>query len=430
MPLLKKRESLETTNARASVVIRELLGGGSQGEVYIVSIDGKNYALKWYFPEYATPQQSINLKNLVEIGAPSNRFLWPLDVVETKGLGYVMPLCEERFKNMNDLMKNKIDPSFRALCTAGYELAHNFLLLHTKGLAYEDISANNVLIDPKTGEIRICDNDNVVFDGTRSSQVLGTPRFMSPEIIRGEAMPSADSDLFSLSVLLFYILMLSHPLEGRREAEIHCFNLQAMKKIYGDEPVFIFDPNDESNRPVEGIHNNALIYWSLYPEFIRKLFTRAFTIGLREPRERVAESEWRKSFIELRDSITYCPRCGAENFFDPTAQKVPNCWNCGNNIELPIKIKIGEVEIIANNDTELYPHHLDSDRLYDFSEVVAKVSHHPNKPHLLGLTNLSQQKWVAALPDGKMIEIPRGKNVSLLPGIKIHFGTSIGEVVR
>ena len=62
-------------------------------------------------------------------------------------------------------MKRLVEPSFRALTTAGLELAHSFMLLHARGLCYRDISFGNVLFDPDTGSILICDNDNVATDG-------------------------------------------------------------------------------------------------------------------------------------------------------------------------------------------------------------------------------------------------------------------------
>jgi serine/threonine protein kinase len=49
----------------------------------------------------------------------------------------------------------------------------------------------------------IADNDNVSVDGAGVLGVLGTPRFMAPEIVRGETVPSTQTDLFSLSVLIF-----------------------------------------------------------------------------------------------------------------------------------------------------------------------------------------------------------------------------------
>jgi serine/threonine protein kinase len=109
---------------------------------------------------------------------------------------------------------------------------------------------------------------------------------MAPEIVRGEAVPSTQTDLFSLSVLIFYMLMVAHPLEGAKEAAIKALDLPAMTKIYGKEPIFIFDPNDDSNRPVPGIHDNALAFWRIYPQFLRDIFIRAFTIGIKRPEKR------------------------------------------------------------------------------------------------------------------------------------------------
>ena len=92
-----------------------------------------------------------------------------------------------------------------------------------------------------------------------------------------------------------------------------------MNKLYGTEPLFIFDPADAANRPVPGIHDNPLAYWPLYPQFLRDRFTRAFTAGLHDPHERVRESEWRAALMQLRDAILYCGQCGAENFYDGEA---------------------------------------------------------------------------------------------------------------
>ncbi|MEM4724188.1 MAG: hypothetical protein QXP01_04180, partial [Candidatus Hadarchaeum sp.] len=360
------------TEAGRRCVIERLLGSGGQGEVYQVRVDGQLYALKWYFPQNATPQQRALLEDLVRRGSPSVRFLWPLEMVNDPtalSFGYIMPLREPRFKGLIDLMKRRVEPSFHALCTAAFELADSFLQLHATGLCYRDISFGNVFFDPNTGEVRICDNDNVGVTGAVAGGVLGTPSFMAPEIVRGEAYPSTETDLFSLAVLLFYMFMLHHPLEGKKEAEIHCFDWPAMNKLYGFEPVFIFDPNNDSNRPVPGYHDNAIIYWQIYPQFLRDLFTRSFTDGIRDPKNgRVRESEWRKAFVQLRDLILYCGRCGAENFYDVEklrGGKPHICWSCNNGIQLPPRIRLGKMVVVLNYDTRLYPHH--AGKLYDFT---------------------------------------------------------------
>ncbi len=297
---LRPKQKLQTESGMTCEV-DQLLGAGAQGEVYRVMLANKPMALKWYFSQWATSAQWQALAILVKRGAPNDKFLWPLELVTSPGLsefGYIMPLREQRYKDISDLMKRRVVPTFRALTTTGLQLADSYFQLHTGGMCYRDISHSNVFFDPANGEVLICDNDNVTVDGDPTGGVGGTPRFMAPEIVRGDALPSTKTDLFSLSVLLFYLLMFHHPLDGKREADIHILDLAAMKKLYGTQPLFIFDPHDHSNEPVRGYQDNPLISWPIYPQFLRDLFTRAFTDGLRDPDNgRVRENEWRAALL-------------------------------------------------------------------------------------------------------------------------------------
>ena len=428
---LQKDQLLYTGTGKTCRVGR-LLGSGGQGEVYEVQMDHQPYALKWYYPEQATQTQRLILQDLIKRGTPTLHFLWPLDLVDSLDrttFGYIMPLRENRFAGIVDMMRRKAEPSFRALTTAGYELADSYHQLHAWGLCYRDISFGNVFFDPHTGEVRICDNDNVSVAGSANCGVLGTPRFMAPEIVRGEARPSQDTDLFSLAVLLFYIFMMHHPLEGRKEAEIRCFDLPAMNKLYGFEPIFIWDPVNESNRPVPGLQDNALVFWQVYPAFFKDAFTRIFTAGVSQPAARLKESEWRKIFVDLRDSIMYCGHCGAENFYDVeqlrTAQK-PFCWACKNIIVTPPRIRIGSDFVMLNHDSKLYPHHLGDP--FNFGYPVAEVERHPQDPSVWGLKNLTAASWTMIKQDGSLVEVPAGRRAVLSYGARLQFGTVEGEV--
>ena len=352
--VLKTGQKVRTETTRAKCVVEKFLGSGGQGEVYRAVLNAKPVALKWYYPASATPDQQKALETLIKMGAPSDRFLWPIELATasaTNGFGYVMPLRDPRFRSIVDLMKRRIEPSFRALATAGLELAHSYLQLHTKGLCYRDISFGNAFFDPDNGEILICDNDNVAVDNQSRSAVYGTPRFMAPEIVRGEATPGTQTDLFSLAVLLFYMFVMHHPLEGKKELAIKCLDLPAMKKLYGTEPLFIFDPADDSNAPDPQYHRNALAFWTVYPRFLRDLFTKAFTEGIRDPQHgRVRESNWRSAMVRLRDSIIYCTHCNAENFHDMDEDN-DHCWSCRRQLRLPPRVRIGKNFVMLNHDT-------------------------------------------------------------------------------
>jgi serine/threonine protein kinase len=417
--------------------IRELIGSGGQGEVYRVLMNEEEYALKWYFQKHASKEQREAIERLVHKGAPNDRFLWPLDLALCQGVpsfGYLMPIREPRYQSMADLMNRVVDPTFRTLTTVALQLADSFLELHSRGLCYSDISFGNIFLDPDTGEISICDNDNVAVDGEGRSGVLGTPRFMAPEVVAGSAWPTIQTDLYSLAVILFYTLMVHHPLEGRRETEIDCLDLDAMQKLYGKEALFIFDPDDESNRPVPGVHDNALLFWNFYPRYLRQPFLRAFTAGLRDPGARVRESEWRTVFTRMLDQIFYCPHCESENFLCdegdlPGPYPEHACWSCHKNLAPPLRLRIGHQTVVLNQDTILYPHHLDPNRRNDYSEAMSEVVPHPKRPDVWGLKNLSQGVWTSLPVAGGSVKVPHDRSVSLVPGLRIQFGHSEGVVL-
>ena len=435
--ILKPGQVIQCTPSGMPCTIEVFLGAGGQGEVYKAELGGEAVAVKWFFEFMATPAQRASMELLIRKGAPSEHFLYPMEITTAAGVpgfGYVMPLRPKRFKNIVDLMTRRIEPTFRALATAGFNLAHNYLLLHSQGLCYRDISFGNAFFDPDNGDVLIADNDNVSVDGAGVLGVLGTPRFMAPEIVRGEAVPSTQTDLFSLSVLIFYMLMVAHPLEGKKESAIKALDLPAMTKIYGTDATFIYDPNDDSNRPVPGIHDNALAFWRIYPQFLRDVFIRAFTIGIKDPKNgRVRESEWRGEMVRLRDSIFYCPHCSLENFYDAQAVKASGgnpglCWACAAQLQLPPRIRIEKSVVMLNHNTQLFPHHIDDQKLYDFSAPVAAVAIHPTNPNVWGLKNLSKDNWFITDAAGAVKEVTPERSVTLAVGTKINFGKAEGEI--
>jgi DNA-binding helix-hairpin-helix protein with protein kinase domain len=436
--LLKSGQILRTVSGHAPCTVRQYLGGGTQGEVYVAELAGNDLALKWYFPNYLRIDKTLHhrLEMAMKRGAPSNKFLWPLDLVTAgadEAFGYVMPLREPRFKSLIDLMRGALNPRFWALATAGFELANAYFLLHSEGLCYRDINFGNVAFDPNDGDIRVCDNDNVGVSDEPAS-IGGTVRFMAPEIVRGEALPNTQTDLFSLAVLLFHIFMVHHPLEGKREYDIHALDGLAMKRLYGEDPIFIFDPNDSRNAPVPDYHETVLTYWPLYPKFLRDLFVKAFTKGLHDPQGgRVVEGEWRTAMVRLRDSIMYCGHCDAENFYDQeVAQKLAErggeCWRCHKNVRVPPRIRIKQNVVMLNRDSGLYAHHIDDGRKFDFSQRVAVLAQNPQNPSIWGLTNLSESPWVATFPDASVRDIEPGRSIALARGLKINFGKVEGEI--
>ena len=445
MAMLKFDQVLRGTFSQLDYRVRSMLGDGGQGEVYMVEMGGQMYALKWYNALVLRVDRGLysRLKVAIDRGAPSGKFLWPFELVtlpDGSGLGYLMRLRRPTYLKIHSLLSNEVMPPFRVLATMGCLLTDALFALHAKGLAYQDLNAGNVFFDATTGDIEICDNDNVDIDGA-PSVIGGVWEYQAPEVVLRQAGPTRATDLHSLAVMLFKVLHMGHPLMGQRELAFR--NLKdegAIRQLFGTEARFIYDPHDESNRPVEGRHGPVIGHWKIYPQFLRDLFTRAFTEGLYDPMHgRVQETEWRRAMSRLRDSVMTCPHCHSENFYDGTRlnakQATFACWGCGATLtSRPARIGIrrigaqrGDLQqvVILEPGTRLFAHHLGGD--YDFSKPLAEVV--PAPPGgMATLRNHSQTAWTASQADGSSRSIVPGASVAIAPDTRVAFGRSEGEI--
>lgn len=410
------------------LVVGPLLGEGGQGWVHRATPcdGGAEVAVKWYRPDVVTGEQVSLVRDLVDMPAPSPAFLWPTDIIEHGGgFGYTMPLRPDEFRPISDLLTGRVDAPFSVVIRLCLQLADAFLRLHAEGLVYRDISLGNVFVDARSGRVLVCDTDNVGVDGAVHSRVLGTSRFMAPEIVRGEAAPSIATDLYSLSVLIFYLLMVHHPLLGRRELAFPCLDAAAEQSLFGTDPVFVFDPADPSNRPDPAAHSTVLLYWNLYPEYLRADFVRAFTVGLRDARARVREGIWRERMARLLDALVTCS-CLAENV--TAAGEQVRCWQCGRLTDPTIKLEIDQRVLVLGRDRVVYRHHLMRD--YDFRTVVARIVQHPDRPAVWGLRNESGDNWRVRFAAGSTVIVEPGRTVGLVDDATIDFGAARAVIRR
>lgn len=410
MAELKSGEKISLVDGK-SVTVKKELGRGGQGIVYLVDMGGKDMALKWYLN---APDQNFynNLNNNVLNGAPSDAFLWPkaLTVRQKDSYGYVMDLRPKNyFEFGNFLMAKQHFTSFNAMLSAAMKICNGFMMLHRFGYSYQDLNDGNFFIDPKTGDVLICDNDNVMPQGEKSG-IMGKARYMAPEVVAG-SIPDKYSDRYSLAVILFMLFYANHPLEGAKVVACPCMTEAFEKKFYGSEATFIYDATDKSNLPVRGIHQNVIRRWPVMPAVLREIFTREFSREmLTNPQKRMIEQQWEKLIAALRDSLVICPHCKEETFID---EEKCSCMNCGKPIDTSLRLKLGTRNVYLTEGTLLY---IDHDNIADVQVL------RDTKTNTLLLKNLSTDStWTAETPSGKLKAVAPGEMMPAKPGIKISF---------
>ena len=135
-----------------------------------------------------------------------------------------MDLRPAEYEEFTKFIKARVHfSSTQVVINAGINIVEAFQALHRKGLSYQDLSPGNFFINKDTGAVLICDNDNVAPDGENLG-VGGTPGYMAPEIILHTAKPSTNTDLFSLSVILFELFFPLSPTGRSKLLQISLLN--------------------------------------------------------------------------------------------------------------------------------------------------------------------------------------------------------------
>jgi eukaryotic-like serine/threonine-protein kinase len=416
--------------ARTPVLVGRRLGEGGQGVVHAAQVGGGACAVKWYRPVLRPKELRDQITRLIDFGSPSPVFLWPFDVVESDeipGFGYVMPVLGPEFQPAGQLLAQEKPPPFRVMIAIGLNLVAAFHALHSRGLCYRDINEKNLQVDVEKAEVAIIDNDNVGVDNGEVF-VRGTGGFMAPEVVRLEKLPTERTDLHSLAVLLFYLFVHGHPLEGMKADKEHSWSRSRESEsqldflTYGLEPVFVFDPQNPSNPPPPG--DPMLTWWPIYPRFFRELFEQSFTEGLVNPATgRVPEGIWRQELNRLGDCASTC-RCGAAVFYDPDDPEL-RCWHCGQVPVRPPLLRLPGGTLVLSQGASVTSDHLYRDGNHD--TVIGMVEAHPASPTDVVLRNVGPDDWTITPDGGSAVTVPPTRRLGVR-NMVIDFGPVNGRI--
>lgn len=372
----------QTTDGQTIEFVDDVIGSGAMKDVYFAP--DKSYVVAFYRePQDAQARDRLNMITgrykegiFNQAGGDywRNLFCWPTAMVEHNGrLGLVAPVYPRAFffehGSKNDDMMHIRGKEKEGKWFAAASLRQRFLdprelgnwlthlkicvllaravrRMHAAGLAHSDLSYKNVLVDPANGLACVIDVDGLVVPGKYPPDVVGTPDFIAPEVVStshlnktdpARKLPSRETDLHALAVLIYMYLLYRHPLRG---GKVHDFDDSQRDETLamGEKALFIEHPTDVSNRVRIGNLKPAELPWgdpakipyTVTGPYLVPLFDRAFIQGLHDPAQRPSANEWETALVKTVDLVQPCQNTDCAQgwyVFDNTT--APRCPFCG-----------------------------------------------------------------------------------------------------
>lgn len=303
---------------------------GAQGVVYEEST-GK-FIIKLY--KRGNEFQNRNRLNKLEWLAKQSypdQFIKPLDIFVEPYIGYAMEKVVDHV-SLNKLLVpsremslsewyNEETGGLRRRLFLGYKIAMQFALLHESNRAYCDISGNNILVNKDPGVASICmiDIDNIYIPGGDSGNILGTSRYMAPEIMNKQMQPDIFTDDYSLAVILFELLRCGHPYVGDMvEDGTPEQQEQAYRGLYP-----YVDEEDSPNMSTQMLPAEVVFTTKL-----ANLFHKTFVKGKENRVARATAREFALACLEASNKVMKCPECGHWHFASPDKNRKYFCPWC------------------------------------------------------------------------------------------------------
>ena len=208
------------------------------------------------------------------------------------------------------------------------ECASILARLHSAGLVYGDISADNAFIAEHASDVWLIDADNMRLEMPGEGTSVYTPGYGAPEVVRATDASRPRSDCWAFAVMAFKTLALCHPFIGRKvlepededsgwDAEPTTDERPAdlQDQAYAGYFPFIDDEDDDSNEGDTGLPRELVATAGL-----RRLFHETFGAGRNQPHRRPTIAFWALELKKAFDLSLQCHACAMSYFADNQTQ--------------------------------------------------------------------------------------------------------------
>ncbi len=252
------------------------LGRGGMGTVYLgESADGQQVAIKVINPEYSQHERfRMRFRREADAAQRVRRFCTAavIEAALDDDQLYVVteyvtgPNLEEAVDADGPLRGSSLDALAVGVATA-------LTAIHGAGVVHRDLKPSNVLLSPvgpRVIDFGIARALDTLSGMTGTGEILGTPRYMAPEVLRGEPV-SAACDVFSWGCLMAFAASGRAPFGGEALPAVLYQVLNTEPSLEGMEPalrelVTSALTKDPRNRPTSQQLLDHLVGRSAVPE--------------------------------------------------------------------------------------------------------------------------------------------------------------------
>eukprot|EP01068_Selenidium_serpulae_P015921 Selendium_serpulae@DN6253_c0_g1_i10.p1 len=186
--------------------------------------DGKSVAIKWMKRKYKSKRQVLNLGEIqaFRVLAPHANIIELLDVLFDERSGHLAMIFELMDKTLYDAIKDRsFAMSEHKIRKYIYQMLKGLDHVHSQGLFHRDIKPENILINERTGEVKLAD-----FGCCRKqistrpfTDYISTRWYRSPECLLTPGNYDTKMDIWGVGCVFYELLTLTPLFPGANEID-------------------------------------------------------------------------------------------------------------------------------------------------------------------------------------------------------------------